>query len=121
MATEACSNHPVLHSNHHDGGFGKFYKLYQINVGNDNNKAESGRVKQGLKSTFGTRGAICELFGWTYEYLCEQISWALVQRMLADRIKYDTETDKENKPITLTDENAGDVLAMMQKISKSIK
>lgn len=59
----------------------------------------------------GRRGAICEHFGWTYDYLTEGISWGLVQRMMIDAPSYDYSERKEDEDIRLTPENSDAVMA----------
>lgn len=58
----------------------------------------------------GRRGAICEHFGWTYDYLTEGIPWGLVQRMMIDAPSYEVNDPKEEN-IRLTEENADSIMA----------
>ncbi|MGV4448715.1 hypothetical protein ACQ1PN_12045, partial [Ornithobacterium rhinotracheale] len=69
----------------------KFYEHYGINQGEYHHESKSDSGKQrGLKTTFGLRGSICAHFGWTIDYLENEISWAKVQRMIADQPRYET-------------------------------
>lgn len=63
-----------------------------------------------LKSPKGRRGAICEHFGWTYDYLTEDIPWCLVQRMTIDTPSHEVNDPKEEN-IRLTLENADSIMA----------
>lgn len=76
-----------------------------------------------MKSTYGTRASICNHFNWTLDYLENGISWAKVQRLMADMPSYDydnKESDsnnnnsQSNKSIKITEQNAGDILKMFQ-------
>lgn len=58
----------------------------------------------------GRRGAICEHFGWAYDYLTEGIPWGLVQRMMIDAPRYEVSDPKEEN-IRLTEENADSIMA----------
>ena len=63
-----------------------------------NHRAESDRVKQsGLNSPHGRRGAICEHFGWTYDYLLHGVAWSIVQRMMIDAPNYNSEKEEKEK------------------------
>ena len=53
---------------------------------------------------YGHRGSIMAHFGWTWEYICWGIRWAIVQRMLIDAPNYETEKEKD-KAVRLTNEN----------------
>lgn len=61
-----------------------------------------------MSSPHGRRGAICQHFGWTYDYLLNGIAWGLVQRMMIDAPSYDM-GDKE-EDIVLTEENAQNIM-----------
>lgn len=64
------------------------------------------RGKQyGLNSPHGRRGAICEHFGWTYDYLLHGIAWTTVQRMMIDAPSYDFNDENEVQEIVLTEDN----------------
>lgn len=83
-----------------------FFELYSIDVNGKNHNADSDRGKQrGLNSPHGRRGAICEHFGWTYDYLLHGIPWSVVQRMMVDAPSYDIKNDNEVEEITLTEDN----------------
>lgn len=87
-----------------------FFELYQIDVHRQNHNAESDRAKQrGLNSPHGRRGAICEHFGWSYDYLLHGIAWSIVQRMMIDAPSYDTEDDNVRE-IELTEDTQQQVL-----------
>ncbi|GHT09162.1 hypothetical protein FACS189432_05050 [Bacteroidia bacterium] len=45
-----------------------------------------------------------EHFGWTYDYLVNGISWALVKRMMLDAPSYDLDGKDDEKEIVLTEE-----------------
>ncbi|WP_313376709.1 hypothetical protein [Chishuiella sp.] len=79
-----------------------------------------------MRSTYGTRASICNHFNWTLDYLENGISWAKVQRLIAD-MSSDDYDDKEsdsnnntnnssqsNKSIKITEQNAGDILKIFQ-------
>lgn len=71
---------PCFYHRHNVQSWG-FLQLYSINVNRPNNNADSDRGRsRGLSSPHGRRGAICAHMGWTYRYLTEGISWALVQK-----------------------------------------
>ena len=75
-----------------------------------NHRAESDRVKQsGLNSPHGRRGAICEHFGWTYDYLLHGIAWSIVQRMMIDAPSFD-DTDGDVNEIDLSESNQEQIL-----------
>lgn len=50
-----------------------------------------------MNSPWGHRGAILQQFGWTYKYLCREISWANVQLMLADQPKHLSEEEAKER------------------------
>lgn len=82
------------------------FELYSIDVAGKNHNAESDREKQrGLNSPHGRRGAICEHFGWTYDYLLHGIAWSIVQRMMIDAPSYDFEDKPDVQEIKLTEDN----------------
>ena len=64
-------------------------------------------MQRGLNSPHGRRGAICEHFGWTYDYLLHGIAWSIVQRMMIDAPLFD---DGEVSEITLTEGNQEEIL-----------
>ena len=87
-----------------------FFELYQIDVHRQNHYAQSDRVKQrGLNSPHGRRGAICEHFGWSYDYLLHGIAWSVVQRMMIDAPSYVTDDDNVRE-IELTEDNQQQIL-----------
>lgn len=61
----------------------------------------------GLKSPYGRRGAICEHFGWSWDYLHHGIAWSVVQRIMADLPSYDEKKDEE---MDLNPENAEQIM-----------
>ena len=83
-----------------------FCELYSIDVNRPNHHADSDRgITYGLQSPQGRRGAICEHFGWTYEYLLHGVAWAQVQRMMVDAPGYDPD-GKKQRHIKLSQDNA---------------
>jgi len=85
---------------------GGFFELYSIDANRKNHNADSDRGKQrGLNSPYGRRGAICEHFGWTYDYLLHGIAWSIVQRMMIDAPSYDISDGNEVEEIVLTEDN----------------
>ena len=75
-----------------------------------NHRAESDRVKQsGLNFPHGRLGAICEHFGWTYDYLLHGVAWSIVQRMMIDAPSFD-DTDGEVNEIELSESNQEQIL-----------
>ena len=61
-----------------------------------------------MSSPHGRRGAICQHFGWTYDYLLNGIAWGLVQRMMIAAPSYDKGEEDEN--IVLTEDNAQNIM-----------
>ena len=61
-------------------------------------------------------GQICHHFGWTIEYTLKVPDWRIIQRMLIDTPRYESE-DKlsKNKEIDLTEQSADDIIQMMSK------
>lgn len=51
-----------------------------------------------MRSPWGQRAAICEHFGWTYDYLLRGIAWVNVQLMLADSARIKDKENKEEQP-----------------------
>jgi len=87
-----------------------FFELYSIDVNRPNIHAGSDRGKQrGLNSPFGRRGAICEHFGWTYDYLLHGIGWPTVQKMMIDAPSFDIEDDS-HEVIELSESNEQQIL-----------
>ena len=62
-----------------------------------------------MNSPVGRRGAICERFGWTYDYLLHGIAWSIVERMVVDAPSYDYD-DNDTTEISLTDDNGEQVM-----------
>lgn len=60
-------------------------------------------------------GQICQHFGWTFDYLLWEIDWRIVQRMLIDAPSYETDDDKKEKEIDLTEQTADEIEAMLKK------
>lgn len=60
-------------------------------------------------------GQICHHFSWTLDYLLEYPDWYVVQRMLIDAPKYETDEEKKEKEIDLTEQSAEDIEAMLKK------
>lgn len=63
-----------------------------------------------MKSPLGRRGAICEHFGWTYDYLLHGIAWSLVQRMMIDAPSYDMNDDGGNVEMELNENNSEQIM-----------
>lgn len=63
---------------------------------------------------------MCAHFGWTLDYLLHGISWGTVQRMIIDAPGVEDEEDstKGDTEIVLTDENADEVLRMINNINR---
>ncbi len=94
----------------YDGQSWGFYELYSIDFNRKNHDADSDRGKQrGLNSPHGRRGAICEHFGWTYDYLLHGIPWSVVQRMMIDAPGYDLDDGKETE-IQLSEDNSEQIM-----------
>ncbi|NDU97183.1 hypothetical protein [Spirosoma terrae] len=73
----------------------------------------------GLKSPFGSRGAICAHYGWSWQYLHWGIRYTIVQRMMIDAPGYKSASKSksdEEKPLPATSEN---VEAFMRKSGMS--
>ena len=89
---------------------GGFFELYSISTARKNHNADSDRGKQrGLNSPHGRRGAICQHFGWTYDYLLHGIAWSVVQRMMIDAPSYDMD-DGGTETIELTESNSEQIM-----------
>lgn len=75
----------------------------------------------GLRSPYGRRGAICEKYGWTWDYLHHGIAYAIVERMLIDASWVDYDTTRKGKggaTIAVTNRNAKEIMAMLNKRNK---
>lgn len=48
-------------------------------------------------------GQICQSFGWTFQYLYEEIDWRIVQRMIIDSPSIEDEKGKKDKKKTVID------------------
>lgn len=61
-------------------------------------------------------GQICHHFSWTLDYLLEYPDWFVVQRMLIDAPRYETDEEKKekkkSKTFTLTEQSSEDLLKM---------
>jgi hypothetical protein len=55
--------------------------------------------------------AICAQMGWSWEFLHHGISWALVQRILADQARI--VDGKEKKTVRLTEKNADEIIKQL--------
>lgn len=98
-----------------------FYKLYSIDERNTHKRSDNKSSRAtGLKSPHGKRGSVCAHFGWTLDYLLHGISWGTVQRMIIDAPGVEDEEDstKGDTEIVLTDENADEVLRMINNINR---
>lgn len=65
-----------------------------------------------MRSTFGRRAAICKEMGWSLDFVEHGISYVKLQMMMLDlpRVHYG---DKDETHITLNDDNADEVWAML--------
>ena len=62
---------------------------------------------------------MCAHFGWTLDYLLHGISWGTVQRMLIDAPGVeDEDTTKNNSEIVLSDDNADEVLKLINSMNR---
>lgn len=66
-----------------------------------------------MKSTLGRRALICKELGWSLEFVEHGISYAKLQMMLMDMPRIDNEGKEGVEHITLTEDNAEEVLQMM--------
>lgn len=66
-----------------------------------------------MKSTLGRRALICKELGWSLEFVEHGISYAKLQMMLMDMPRIDNESKEGVEHITLTEDNAEEVLQMM--------
>jgi hypothetical protein len=64
----------------------------------------------GLQSPYGRRGAICEHFGWSWDYLHHGIGWSVVRRIMADLPSYDNKKKKKKDEFELNEENADQIM-----------
>lgn len=110
----ATHTHRVQRSHGAAVGYGwanGFYRLYEVNVGSDHDDDEGRSRVVGLGSPHGRRGAICAQMGWSWEFLHHGISWALVQRILADQARI--VDGKEKKTVRLTEKNADEIIKQL--------
>ncbi|KAA2223051.1 hypothetical protein [Chryseobacterium sediminis] len=49
---------------------------------------------------YGLCGQLCHHFGWTLDYLLEEVDYAFLQRMLIDAPSYDYDKDEDVKKDT---------------------
>lgn len=62
---------------------------------------------------------MCSHFGWTLDYLLHGIPWGTVQRMLIDEPGVeDEDTKKEDTEIVLTDDNADEVMKIINSFNR---
>ena len=62
---------------------------------------------------------MCAHFGWTLDYLLHGIPWGTVQRMLIDAPGVeDEDTTKNNTEIVLTDDNADEVMKLINNLNR---
>lgn len=62
---------------------------------------------------------MCSHFGWTLDYLLHGIPWGTVQRMLIDAPGVeDEDTKKEDTEIVLTDNNADEVMKIINSFNR---
>ena len=96
-----------------------FYKLYKIDERNAHKRPDTTYRATGLKSPHGRRGSVCAHFGWTLDYLLHGISWGMVQRMIVDAPGAEEEDTKPGTTeVVLTEENAGEVLDLINKLNR---
>lgn len=64
----------------------------------------------------------CHHFGWTLEYIMNEIDWRVLQRMLIDspKVEYLDEDEVENKKneLRLTPETTADFINKLKEIKK---
>jgi hypothetical protein len=60
---------------------------------------------KGNRSPYGIRGAICERFGWTYDYLMNGIPWFDVHLMMLDAPFYQYDDKKGDNPTDQPDKS----------------
>jgi hypothetical protein len=62
---------------------------------------------------------VCAHFGWTLDYLLHGIPWGTVQRMLIDAPGVeDEDTTKNDTEIVLTDDNADEVMKLINNLNR---
>ena len=62
---------------------------------------------------------MCSHFGWTLDYLLHGIPWGTVQRMPIDAPGVeDEDTKKEDTEIVLTDDNADEVMKIINSFNR---
>ena len=62
---------------------------------------------------------MCAHFGWTLDYLLHGIPWGTVQRMLIDAPGVeDEDTTKNDTEIVLTDDNADEVMKIINSFNR---
>lgn len=98
-----------------------FYKLYQIDVNPpDDDSTETDRygTTTGLKTTYGSRGAIMAHYHMSWNDLLWSIPWATMQRIMIDAPSYKPKKVEPNNTTKtnehkITKDNAKEIIAMM--------
>lgn len=72
----------------------------------------------GMRSPYGKRAAICEKFGWSWDYLTHGLPYAIVERMLVDGSWIDYDQDGKSGAIEITDGNADEIMRMLNERNK---
>lgn len=66
-----------------------------------------------MHSTLGRRALICKELGFSLDYVEHGISYLKLQMMLLDMPRVVSDSEKKAEHITLTEDNAEQVLSMM--------
>lgn len=67
-----------------------------------------------MKSTLGRRASICKELGWTLDFVEHGISYVKLQMIMMDMPRIISRGGKNTEHITLTDDNADEVWAMIK-------
>ena len=71
-----------------------------------------------MKSTLGRRASICKELGWTLDFVEHGISYVKLQMIMMDMPRIISRSGKNTEHITLTDDNADEVWAMIKNSTK---
>ncbi len=72
-----------------------------------------------MKSPFGSRGAICAHYHWSWHELNWGIPWAAVQRVLIDAPRYESPKSPDEKKAKEIDINNEDFAQLVKGIDLS--
>ena len=67
-----------------------------------------------MRSTLGRRASICKELGWSLDFVEHGISYVKLQMIMIDMPRIISRGGKNTEHITLTDDNADEVWAMIK-------